>query len=175
MARLRVTTTNNFDFKKQLQEFITYRNNLTKIIGNEAVNFYKKSFTRQGFIDEGGVEKWKPRKERGKRKSKRAIGVKTGRLRRSPRITKLSIMQVDVGSDVPYAKPFNEGAVIRTTARVRAHLRRGRKGGRHTVKYHTREMNTTIPSRRFMGKSAFFNKRIKMQVNHRMTKIFNAR
>lgn len=173
MARITVTQRQNFDFKAQLNQFIQYRNGLTRIIGNEAVNFYKKSWSRQGFIENSRVEKWAPRKQ-GKRRNTRAILVKSGRLRRSVRITRINPLMVSVGSDVPYAKIHNEGGVINKTVRVRGHLRNG-KSGRYAVKFHSRKMNLTMPKRKFMGQSQFFDRRIRMQIKYRLNKIFNAR
>ena len=54
--------------------------NLPRKIAIVAVNFSKERFKQQAWLD-GGLQKWQPRKN--SRDSKRALLVKSGRLRRS--------------------------------------------------------------------------------------------
>ena len=44
----------------ELKQFI--QTDLPRIVGTEAVNFYKESFDKEGFTDKK-KEKWKPRKK----------------------------------------------------------------------------------------------------------------
>jgi len=165
------------------------RKRLPDVVGATAVEFYKGSFRRQGYID-NTMEKWKGRKKQKKdRGSKRAILVQSGALRRSIRVTHKDQNQVRVGTDVPYARAHNDGATINKTVEVTAHKRRKktkftssfsdvetrkerkRTTKKHTgetveVKSHSRKMNTKIPRRQFMGASKFLDKRIAMRLEN---------
>jgi phage gpG-like protein len=83
-------------------------NDFHTIAGTEAVNFYTKNFTKQGF-DDNGVEKWKPRKRERTRDSGRAILVKSGNFRRSLLKKRAGKLAVYIVSPLPYAKRHNEG------------------------------------------------------------------
>lgn len=78
---------------------------LPKILGNEAVNFFKKSFKNQGWEDKNLV-KWKKRKNNFD--AGRAILVKSGDLRRSI-VKNVGIKRVVISTNVPYAKKHNYG------------------------------------------------------------------
>ncbi len=164
---------------KQLVAYNQFKRNFPNMVGALAVSFYKESFRRAGFIDDAGLEKWEARKKEGKRKG-RAILVDSGRTRRSIRVLRTIPGLVAVGTDVPYAQAHNEGAKITSTASIGQHTRKAytRKVKKKkqtvsaaTVKAHSRKMNTTIPQRRFIGSSAFLNRRITMQLNYKITNI----
>lgn len=157
--------------QQQLEEYRKLKRQLPTLVGGTAVNFFKRSFRRQGFVDER-YKKWRQRSARDRQKSRRAILVKTGRLKRSIRITQKTATSVSVGSNVSYAEIHNEGGKITETVTVRSHKRRKRKGGFSTVKKHKRTMNTTIPQRQFAGNSKFLNKRIQRTVTRKLEKIF---
>ena len=162
-------TTHNFnDIVRQYQKF---KRKLPRIIGNEAVNFAKENFRKQGF-DDGSVKKWKARKPNAQRNQGRAILTDTGRLRRSIRITKVAGNRIYIGSNVPYAQIHNEGGKIVKRVRVRRHSRRTRAQGRITVGAHRRRMNTKIPKREFIGPSKTLNRRIKKTIQKQLLKIF---
>lgn len=186
-----INTRQNFNLAEQFNQFKTMKRNLPKYIGNEAVNFYKRSFIRGGFIEDTAVKKWDPPKS--KKKKGRATLIRSGRLRRSVRITRLGVDFVTVGSDVPYAAIHNEGGRVnvsqsvgsfyRKAYRVRAHTRTA--GGKtkrikahsvaaSTVKAFARRMGFTIPKRQFMGLSRFLNRRLVMNIDFKMRRIFNA-
>jgi len=138
-----------------------------RVVGRIDVNFYKDSVKRQGYIDKG-LERWEKRKrpDRG-----RAVMVKSGRLRRSIRVIRVTPGAVTVGTDVPYGKIHNQGGTInhpggspylfignrivyirKTTAARRT------AEGKH-VSY-TKPHAIKIPRRQFMGKSELLDKRI---------------
>lgn len=117
----------------------------------------------------------------GGKQSGRAILIKSGRLRRSLRvgnITTKAVRFVAGNQDVPYAGIHNEGGKITGTVSVSAHSRRlfmedevsgasAKKAkfvkvhtGTVQVKAHSREVNTTMPRRRFLGSSAKLMDRI---------------
>lgn len=136
-------------------------------LGNEAVNWFKGNFRRQGWPG-NGLQPWKPRKANARRNAGRGILINSGRLSRSPRIINTAALRVDVGTDVPYAKAHNEGFTGVVT--VKAHRRTtfgqvkvstGKANKPYTtkrmatgsgeVKAHSRRMN--LPQRKFMGNS----------------------
>lgn len=181
---------------QMVSDFKRFRARLPQRVGTEAVAFFKQSFRRQGWIDKGGVEKWKRRKHDDRKSRSRGILMLRGTLRRSIRIVNKTANSVTVGTDVPYAQIHNEGGHIQATVRVRAHRRKGstytryaqsdiatrrsvgrkrigRSGGE--VKAHTRKMNLRIPQRRFMGQSRFFERRIQMQTERELKRILDAR
>lgn len=144
---------------------------LPGMIGRDAVNFFVDNFRRQGFLG-ARLEPWK--KRRARNRAGRAILVKSGRLRRSIRITKIQAGTIVVGTDVPYARAHNEG--FRGTVQVAAHTRNKytktkeltgkltklgkartktvkRVTGSVQVKAHTKRMN--LPRRQFMGESPY--------------------
>jgi phage gpG-like protein len=129
--------------------------------GREAVNFYKDSWRRQGYIN-NKVEKWAARKSEGKwgkspkkgKKKSRAILVQSGDLRRSIRF-QVSGNKIHVWTDVPYAQVHNEGLQVTGTQTVpshtrRAHVRKGKAVKATTVKTHTKKMDFKMPKRQFM-------------------------
>lgn len=144
-----------------------------RIVGVEAKNFFKNSFNKQGFEDVG-VEPWEKRATEDKnRRQRRAILVKSARLKKSLQYKATGRGKVYVYSaDVPYAKIHNEGGVINGTQSVRKHTRTIR-GKRTSVKAHQRKVNITIPKRQFMGNSKTLNLRIEKELNRRINKIMN--
>jgi phage gpG-like protein len=101
-----------FNEAKKIEDFIKRAekeiNNFSDIAGVEAVNFYTRNFTKQGF-DDNGVEHWKGRKRERKRDSGRAILVKSGALRRSLLKRKAGKLSVFIISPLAYANRHNEG------------------------------------------------------------------
>ncbi len=139
---------------------------LPPILGNEAVNWVKDNFRRQGYPDKSFTA-WKPRAANAKRNAGRGILINTGRLSRSPRIMSTGVNRVDIGVDVPYAKAHNDGytGVVTVKSHSRAKIGnikmssgktgefRTKRGitGSTQVKSHQRKMN--LPRRRFIGAS----------------------
>lgn len=148
-----------------------------------AVNFSKDRFRHQGWFDHT-AEPWAKRKKGWGRAERpgRAILVKSGRLRRSPRVISVSPDRVVVGTDVPYARAQNEGFKGKVKQNVKAHTRRklgkiqstnietrkrgSRRGqvGTIAVKAHTRTIEQNIPARRFMGNSALLNSQLERMI-----------
>lgn len=141
---------------------------LPPVLGNEAVNWSKGNFTRQGYPGADGFKKWAARKS-DKKGIGRAIMVKSGRLKRGIRKLQVSGLVAYVGVvGVPYAKAHNEG--LRDTVNIKEH-RRAKSGtirvstgrsdkpfknkkttvGYSTVRAHSRRIN--LPQRKFLGAS----------------------
>lgn len=118
---------------------------LPNLIGNTAVNFYKDSWQREGYID-NTISSW-PRRKQNKGKARRIL-VKTGRLRRSVRY-RSGRNVVTIYTDVPYAQVHNEGGRVAAVQQVKAHTRRSKRGA-IAVRAHTRRVNYQMPQRKFM-------------------------
>lgn len=145
------------ELEKRFANVIT---RLPVIAGNEVVNFALDNFKRQGFLADS-FQPWKQRKMPTKwgqnTKGGKALLVKSGRLRRSIRITQISTQSVTVGSDVPYAKTHNEGLRIGQIQTVKSFSRRNGQ----TVKGHQRRINQNIPARPFLKESQYLTAKLK--------------
>lgn len=133
---------------------------LPLIVGNEAVNWVKDSFTLQGWRG-AGFQAWKA--VRNQKRNGAAILIRSGRLRRSIRIVKFNATSVAIGSDVPYAEAHNRGfsGVVDVQAHNRNRFGKAKASSlkskrRKTITYlagtsevsgHTRNMN--LPRRQF--------------------------
>jgi phage gpG-like protein len=176
-----------FEFDRSLAQLEAAFRRLPNGVATVAVNFFKERFRAQNWVGDH-TEPWKPRKNsphwarKGERGSRRAILVKTGRLRRS--IRKISAMaeQVVIGTDVPYAQIHNEGYRGPIEQQVKAHTRhhttfgitgrrelrtrtritygRVRTGDTSEVRAHTRRIRVNIPRRQFIGQSVALNRQI---------------
>jgi phage gpG-like protein len=148
------------------------------MLGNDAVNFFLDRFRQQAWLGYT-TENWAARKQ----KSKRALLVRSGYLRRSVRITRINGLTTFIGSDAVYAKAHNEG--FKGVVHVKQHTRNKyrnekiatgkftRKGkmrmrtvqrvnGSINVKAHTRRMN--LPRRQFMGYSPVLEKQLQRRL-----------
>jgi phage gpG-like protein len=160
----------------EAQQFLKYVDVLTKAldrlpqkIAEEAKNFSKERFVKQNWIDgSGGQERWAKRAKArgGKQRSAGAVLVDSSRLKKSIRIVSVTPAEVVIGSDVPYAKIHNEGAVNLTES-VKAHNRESRKGKVHQVKAFTRKMN--MPKRQFLGPSRALDIRLERMITREFT------
>ncbi|MGJ1366031.1 phage virion morphogenesis protein [Sphingobacterium spiritivorum] len=176
-----ISSSRKLPFKRQMEAFRTFKSNYPRFVGNIAVNFYKDSFTRQGWISDSRLERWKKRKYENRKKSRRGILIKSGALRRSIRVLRVGLGYVVVGSPLPYAKIHNEGGRIRAVQNIGSFRRRYRRTGRGRqasvtsviVKAHKRRVNTVIPKRQYMGPSEFVNKRILMKSEYELKRILN--
>ncbi|MCC3159503.1 phage virion morphogenesis protein [Hymenobacter sp. 15J16-1T3B] len=177
-------------------------------LGQLAVREFVGSFKRQGWVNERGVFlPWKPRRGQGRNRSgvsgrlpfasdapeSRAVLVKSGRLRRSIRVTSTTDTSATIGTDVPYAQLHNQGGTISGSVNVRAHRRRrfesdevsapGSSRAKHVrvhigdsnVKAHTRTVNTTIPQRQFMGFSKALSDDAARYLNNGVRRLFSDR
>lgn len=140
------------------------KRNLKKVAANEMVNYALDNI--KGQRDISGVP-FKKRKSSAKRNQGRAILVDTGDGRRSIE-AKITANGAELQAN-EYMAAHNEGATIRTSARVRTHTRR-RKGRAITVESHTRQINTTLPARTFAGKSKTQTNRIEKVIANQIIK-----
>ncbi|NOS92456.1 MAG: hypothetical protein HOP30_11075 [Cyclobacteriaceae bacterium] len=166
------------------QQFKSVMIRVPLLVGNEAVNFALDNFRMQGF--QGATfQPWAKRKVSWvkSKRSGRNLLVDTARLRRSIRITAMTMDYVSIGSDVKYARAHNEGVnglgviqTVRGFKRNKTYLDevsapRARKAkyeksivGQSQVSAHTRRIVMRIPKRQFIGNSPYLDQRIKRVV-----------
>ena len=145
------------DFIRLQNEVSRSIDNLPRLIATEAVNFSKQRFVSQNWVDHT-TKTWQARKRpRGsKARSRGAILVSSGRLKRSIRKVTVSKNIVIIGTDVPYAAAHNYG--VRQNVTVKSHTRTSHTGKTYSVQSHTKNMN--LPQRQFMGESQALVNRI---------------
>lgn len=148
------------------------------LVGGLAVQFFKDRFKRQGWYDTS-FEPWARRKRLDSVRKRRAIGTKTGRLKRSIRVHSKTRNSVFIGTDVPYAQRFNEGFTGTVNQRVKSHRvrehRRRVRGKNQVVSEHKRSAHSRTQevdqvARPFIGESDFLNRRIEMNIEHELMK-----
>jgi phage gpG-like protein len=128
---------------------------LPKEIGDLAVNHFLDGFQREGLESE---PKWTPRKGSfGDRTTRRNLLVKTGKLRRSIRIIRLTPTSVSIGSDMPYAQIQNEGGITHPsiTAKSRKYFwamykKTGSQFWKNMATTKKTNLTINIPARPFM-------------------------
>lgn len=157
--------------KRDLKNLETFFKRLPDIVATDYLGFVAENFEAEAWEGQAWPMRTPPKPApNGKKKRKekrRALLVKTGRLKRSIRYRierRGDKRVVIVFSDVPYAQAHNEGAhneglSAQVSVKVRAHNRRTKKG-KVKVQAHQRKQTIAIPKRQFMGDSSSFNKRI---------------
>jgi phage gpG-like protein len=91
-------------FSNILKSAAAYKGKAPSKIANHILTFFKANYNKEGYND-NGFTPWKNRKIQVDRK----LLVKTGKLRDSIRIRKMSWGSIVVGTDVEYAEYHNEG------------------------------------------------------------------
>lgn len=182
-----------FDQHKKIaqakREFLKVLDQMVPVMGNDALNHFKDSFTNQGFTNES-TEKWKPRKRPDRKRPGRAILIDTGRLRRSLRYSRSRKYDVTVRTNKPYAKIHNEGGEIDISSRkghgtintyvrgsdgfVDGKFKKGRKKKLQLLgaAYETGSYSIKIPKRQFVGYSGKLNKRLIEKFDKRIKNVF---
>lgn len=130
---------------------------LPPIIGEEAVNFTIENFDAQGWQGDS-FEPWQKRLNPNawgkKDDTSRAILIKTAKLKRSIRISRIVDDAVYIqagGADVPYAKAHNEGFTGEVTQEVSEHIRKTKNLKNVKVSAFKRTIQQNIPKRKFIG------------------------
>lgn len=156
------------DMEALEQDFQETIDELPRIVGVIATRFFQENFERQGFPEQGTVNKWKPRLPKSPRND-RPILIDTGTLRDSIRYW-LVQGAVEVGVDlgkVPYAQIHNEGGTITITEKMRKFF---------WAKYHetfndmwkalalTNKTEISMPKRQYMGLTPDLEKEIITQI-----------
>ena len=170
----------DYDFGKIVVNFTEVQKQIPEALATVCVNYFKDSFRRQGWRDSG-----------------RGILIKRGHLRNSIRRLIANWKRVEVGTDLPYAEPNNEG--FSGTVSVRQHTRRQFKKERYkvgrgvysvktrqeltrtktqkvatgttfTVRAHTRKVD--LPQRQFIGDSEVLEMKIDQTITRAVDTIF---
>lgn len=120
---------------------------LPRFMGNEAVKHFRESFDGGGVqsFNDHGASPWANRK---KEDPGRALLVKSGNLRDSIEILRISKNEVEVGSREDYAAIHNRGLM-------------GKAWGKHPFK---------MPQRKFIGKSQKLNHKLRDDIERRIKK-----
>lgn len=145
----------------QLQQLFERKQSyVMKVLGNEAVNFFKDNFRLQGFKNNGAVDKWKERRFTSGNKQ-RAILINTGTLVRSIQVksTTDTTATIGIGQEAAnYAAIHNYGGIIIPSMRQRRFfwaMYKKEKGNPAATMWRGLALATkiTIPQRKFMGAS----------------------
>ena len=130
---------------------------LPPIIGEEAVNFTIENFDTQGWQGDS-FEPWQKRLNPnawGKKDDPdRAILVKTAKMKRSVRISRIVDDAVYIqagGADVPYARAHNEGFSGTVEQNVKEHIRKTKNLKNVKVSAFKRTIQQNIPKRKYIG------------------------
>lgn len=153
---------------KQLDSFVS---TVPTLVGNEAVNFFKDNFTKQGFQGQS-FSPWPARKKETKKSLGKPILIQSGDLERSIQVKNKDANSVVVGTagQIPYAQIHNEGGIIHQAARSETFVRNRYKKGINTGKFKKgvkagkgltfKERDIVIPKRQYMGDSPILRERI---------------
>lgn len=154
---------------QKLKEFVA---SYPTLVGNEAINFYKSNFDKEGWQGES-FEKWPARERETRLSTGKPILVSTGTLKRSIQIKSTTKDEVVVGTagQVPYARIHNEGGQITQAARSETFVRnrykkkpmkaKFRKGTSPGKGFTFGERTINIPKRQFMGDSPVLREQLK--------------
>lgn len=157
-------------FAKIQQRLAQTLRTLPAIIGEEAVNFSLEAFDREawnGNTTENWVKRKNPTKWGKADETDRALLIKTGKLKRSIRVTRILNDRVRIGAggaDIPYARIHNYGFSGKVNQNVKAFTRRMQNGKTINVSGFNRTINQRIPKRQFIGgekDSPFLKQRVK--------------
>ena len=144
-------------FAKIQQRLAQTLRTLPAVIGEEAVNFSLEAFDKEawnGYTTDNWAKRKNPTKWGKADETDRALLVKTGKLKRSVRITRILNDRVRIGAggaDVPYARAHNFGFRGKVHQNVNAFTRKMKNGKTQNVKAHQRTINQNIPQRQFIG------------------------
>lgn len=153
MPNINNNNAKNFDLLKQ--KFEAFRNTIPDKIAIQAVNFFKRNFELQGFVD-NGLDKWKTVSNPKDRSRK--ILSKRGNLKRGIKKIKADRNKVVVGvpSDIKYAALQNYGGKITITPKMRRffwamYIQTKEEYWKGLALTPKKEL--TIPARKFIGDS----------------------
>jgi len=158
------------DFASMKDGWLLYLKHMPTVVGETAVNFFKDSFNRQGFIDKG-FERWTPRKDKLVHK----ILMKSLYLQNSIQVIEASHNRVEVAlvtnTKYNYAQIHNEGGTISANIPITAKNRKffwymfsktndSKWKAMALTKKESFAMSAVIPKRQFIGQSEFLLKRL---------------
>lgn len=152
MAKINNNAKKFDDLKKKYENF---RNTVPEKIAITAVNFFKRNFELQGFVNQG-LDKWKPLSN--PRDKSRKILSKRGNLKRAIKKFKAerNMIVVGVPSDITYAEIQNYGGQISITPKMRRYFWAMFKQTNDDYWKSlalTKKKHLDIPARKFIGDS----------------------
>ena len=147
---------------KNLQDLM--KRDIPQYIGNTAVNFFKDSFMRKGWLDVG-FKQWKAKAD-----GKQSNLIKSpggGDLKRSIKLAESTQTMVRVTSDTAYSQIHNEGGVVNipVTAQSRKYfwaMFKKTENAKYKAMALTKKtaFKVTIEKRQYMGNSTALNTKI---------------
>lgn len=111
----------DYDWSEVRKRLSAIKESFPRAMAVVAQNFFVDSFRRQGWYEARSLKRWKARKKPDKSYKRRAILIKSGRLRRSIRIREATFVNITIAAEAPYAAAHNNG--INSPQHVRAHTR----------------------------------------------------
>ena len=120
MGKMRVNGY-DYDWSDVRKRLSAIKESFPRAMAVVAQNFFVDSFRRQGWYEARSLKRWKARKKPDKSYKRRAILIKSGRLRRSIRIREATFVNITIAAEAPYAAAHNNG--INAPQHVRAHTR----------------------------------------------------
>lgn len=179
-----------YDFKTIRANYNRFSPRIPRVLGTVAVNFFKDSFRRQGWLDKK-TEHWPKRSSQAKRNNGRALLIDTGHLRNSIILAGATSTTAVIKTQLPYAAAHNEG--FKGVVNVKEHTRgayskvkvqysnistrkvtsrsMSMQTGQRKVKAYSRRMN--LPKRQFMGDSEVMFRKFDVTIVKSIDKIFN--
>jgi len=135
--------------KRKIAALNQIKTTLPDILANDSVNFFKASFRKQAWEDEG-LQKWKPRK--AKEKAGRGILIKSGDLVKSIFVESANWKRIRIVSNLPYSAIHNEGL-------------KGLAFGKHPFQ---------MPKRKYMGRSRKLHTLLRNRIETKLNTAFKA-
>jgi len=159
-----------FDILKQKYE--AFRAKVPEMVAIQAVNFFKRNFELQGFVD-NGLNKWKTLSNPADRSRK--ILRKRGNLKNAIRKIKAerNKVVVGVGADIKYAALQNDGGKITITPKMRRYfwaMYKQTKNEYYKGLALTSKTHFEIPARPFIGDSAGLVKNVDRMIIKELNK-----
>lgn len=152
---------------KRAADFIN--NRATRVVEVEGLNFIQENFQKEGFQD-GGVEKWKPRKTTDSR-GRDITRYRTSRRGRQGSLTKFG----QRNANRPVLTGHDTGGnKLRHSFKTR---RDKHKVVFYTHKQYAKRHNEGLdgmPKRQFIGRSKTLEQNIEKQLKHHLDKIFKS-
>jgi phage gpG-like protein len=172
------------DLKTVIQRYNKFLVELPAIVADEIIDWVLDNFDRESFDG-------RPWQERKDRDGSRKLLVKSGRGRRSIRVSRRTAKTVEITTDLDYMMAHNDGAEI--TTRITPRMRRffwamhykfeaGPDGNlripEDQVKWKWLALKKgpivfRMPQRQFIGPSEELDKRIKESIESELKKVFN--
>ena len=143
------------ELDKLVKKYNAFRSKLPNVLAITAVNFFKRNFDREGFVDKP-FKRW-PGVSNPRDRSRKVL-TKSGRLRRGLKkfqATRNRVV-VGVGSEIKYAAIQNNGGTIPITPKMRRYFwAMYKKTGAEYYKglALTKKKHLDIPKRQFIGDS----------------------